>query len=58
MGLDPRPATDAELRAMQDLVREGMEAGAVGLSTGLDYIPSRYADAREIAALCEADRPG
>ena len=54
MGLDPRPASDDELRAMQKLVREGMDAGAVGLSTGLDYIPSLYADAREIAALCEA----
>ena len=40
MGLDPRPATDDELAAMQRLVREGMDAGAVGLSTGLDYIPS------------------
>ncbi len=57
IGHDPRPATDAELKAMQRLVREGMEAGAVGLSTGLDYIPSRYADAREIAALCEAIVP-
>jgi N-acyl-D-amino-acid deacylase len=57
IGLDPRPATDAELRAMQRLVCAGMEAGAVGLSTGLDYIPSRYADAREIAALCEAIVP-
>lgn len=57
IGLDPRRATDVEIRAMQDLVREGMEAGAVGLSTGLDYIPSRYADAREIAALCEAIVP-
>ena len=54
MGLDPRPARDDELRAMQKLVRDGMNAGAVGLSTGLDYIPSRYADASEIAALCEA----
>ncbi len=54
IGHEERPATDAELIAMQRLVREGMEAGAVGLSTGLDYIPSRYADAREIAALCEA----
>ena len=53
MGLDPRPPRDDELRAMQKLVREGMDAGAIGLSTGLDYIPSRYADAREIAALCE-----
>jgi N-acyl-D-amino-acid deacylase len=53
MGLDPRPATDAELGRMRGLVRQGMDAGAVGLSTGLDYIPSRYADAREIASLCE-----
>ena len=53
MGLDTRPARDDELRAMQKLVREGMDAGAIGLSTGLDYIPSLYADAREIAALCE-----
>ncbi len=54
MGLDPRPPQHDELRAMQKLVRDGMNVGAVGLSTGLDYIPSRYADALEIAALCEA----
>ncbi len=57
MGHDPRPATDDELKAMQRIVREGMDVGAVGLSTGLDYIPSNYADAREIAALCEAITP-
>ncbi len=57
MGLDPRPANDDEIRAMQRLVRQGMDEGAVGLSTGLDYIPSRYANAREIAALCEAIVP-
>ena len=57
MGLDPRPASAEEVRAMQDLVRQGMDAGAVGLSTGLDYIPSRYANAREIAALCEVIAP-
>ncbi|HEV3167632.1 MAG TPA: D-aminoacylase [Isosphaeraceae bacterium] len=57
MGLDPRPAADAEIQEMQRLVRAGMEAGAVGLSTGLEYIPSRYADAREIAALCAAMVP-
>ncbi len=57
MGLDNRPATETELKAMQKLVRQGMDAGAVGLSTGLDYIPSRYADAREIAALCEVIVP-
>ena len=39
MGLDPRPATDDELAAMQQLVREGMDAGAVGLSTGSGLHP-------------------
>lgn len=57
IGHENRPATPAEIKAMQALVRQGMEEGAVGLSTGLDYIPSRYADAREIAALCEAIVP-
>lgn len=54
MGHDSRPAGEDELRAMERSLQEAMEAGAVGLSTGLDYIPSRYADAGEIAALCRA----
>ena len=57
MGHDPRPATDDDIKAMQRLVLEGMDAGAVGLSTGLDYLPSRHADAREIAGLCEVIAP-
>ena len=57
IGHDPRPATPDEIRAMQRMVREAMDAGAVGVSTGLDYIPSRYADAAEIAALCEVIAP-
>ncbi|QDV36474.1 N-acyl-D-amino-acid deacylase family protein [Tautonia plasticadhaerens] len=57
MGLDTRPATDDELRAMRRIVREGLDAGAVGLSSGMDYIPSLYADVREISALCEELAP-
>src|SRR4029077_1866256 len=53
VGLDPRAATDDELVAMQKLVRAGVDAGGIGLSRGLDYIPSLYADVREIAALSE-----
>jgi N-acyl-D-amino-acid deacylase len=53
MGLETRVPTPKEIAAMQKLVRTGMEQGAVGLSTGLDYIPSKYADRDEIAALCE-----
>jgi N-acyl-D-amino-acid deacylase len=53
MGLDPRPATDDELTAMKRLIHQGLDEGAIGLSSGLDYIPSRYADTRELTALCE-----
>ena len=53
MGLETRPATADELRRMGRLLREGLEQGAVGLSSGLDYIPSRYADTHELAQLCK-----
>src|ERR1019366_1103801 len=57
MGLDTRPPRPDEIRAMQRLVREGMEQGAVGLSSGLDYIPSRYAEVEELTDLCRAIAP-
>lgn len=43
--------SEAELREMQELVREAMEAGAIGVSTALIYPPAVYADTDEIAAL-------
>ncbi len=52
VGWEDRPATDAELRRMRQLVAEGMEQGAVGMSSGLTYTPGMYADGRELAALC------
>ena len=42
---------------MQRLVREGMEQGAVGLSSGLDYVPSIYADEDELTDSVRGDRP-
>jgi N-acyl-D-amino-acid deacylase len=57
MGLAPRRATTDELIVMKKLVREGMEQGAVGVSSGLDYVPSIYADEDELTALCEAIAP-
>ena len=52
MGEDRRAATPAELQAMEDLLRKGLQAGAVGMSTGLIYVPSSYADVEELSALC------
>jgi N-acyl-D-amino-acid deacylase len=54
-----RAPTEDELGAMRDLVREGIEAGAVGLSSGLIYDPGLYADTAELVALAkELSRPG
>jgi N-acyl-D-amino-acid deacylase len=57
MGLEQRRPTIDELTRMRALVREAMEEGAVGLSSGLDYIPSLYADTEELTALCEEIAP-
>ncbi|MCL0078245.1 D-aminoacylase [Dehalococcoidia bacterium] len=54
MGTDyERNPTAAELDKMKQMVAEAMEAGAFGLSTGLDYIPGIYADTAEIVELVQ-----
>jgi N-acyl-D-amino-acid deacylase len=52
MGMVARPATKEERERIERLVRESMEAGAWGLSTGLWYAPMCYADRQEIVSLC------
>ncbi|MGR8008592.1 N-acyl-D-amino-acid deacylase family protein [Streptomyces hypolithicus] len=51
-GWDDRPVTDAELTRMKQLVAEGMEQGAVGMSSGLTYTPGMYASDGELTELC------
>ena len=51
VGLDARPATDGELAAMTRLLEEGLEAGAWGYSTGLEYATEQGAGEAEITAL-------
>jgi N-acyl-D-amino-acid deacylase len=51
MGMDNRPTTDRELGTMCDLLRETMETGAYGLSTGLIYPPCSYGPQEELVAL-------
>ena len=48
-----RPPTDAELRQMGDLVERAMREGALGLSTGLIYLPGTFAKTEEIIALAK-----
>jgi N-acyl-D-amino-acid deacylase len=51
MGLDNRHATTEELKRMEALTLKAMKDGAVGLSTGLIYLPGMYAPTDEIVAL-------
>lgn len=48
---------DYQMQEMLAIIREGMEAGAVGLSTGLDYICECFADTAEITAACRGIAP-
>ncbi|WP_055603509.1 N-acyl-D-amino-acid deacylase family protein [Streptomyces aureus] len=52
VGWDDRPATESELNHMRRLVAEGMEQGAVGMSSGLTYTPGMYAKDAELTDLC------
>ena len=51
MGGARREPSAAEMRTMKDNLHEGLEAGAVGLSTGLIYEPGRHARSDEIIEL-------
>jgi N-acyl-D-amino-acid deacylase len=51
IGLGDRAPTPEELAQMESLVEQGMKDGAVGLSTGLIYVPGTYAKTDEIIAL-------
>jgi N-acyl-D-amino-acid deacylase len=52
MGRADRAPTDAERRAMLRLVARAMAEGALGMSSGLDYVPGLFADAAELTLLC------
>lgn len=51
VGDTDRKATPEELERMKDLVREAMQAGAIGVSTALIYPPAVYAPTEEIVEL-------
>jgi N-acyl-D-amino-acid deacylase len=48
-----RPPTDKELATMKSLVEQAMRDGAVGLSTGLIYLPGLFAKTDEIIELAK-----
>jgi N-acyl-D-amino-acid deacylase len=52
MGMEARPPTADELNRMIALLEEALNAGALGLSSGLFTAPGSYAEADEMIALC------
>ena len=56
MGFENRPADTTDIRAMERLLGEAMDAGAFGFSTGLVYAPSAYSNTEELIALARGMR--
>ncbi|MEL7124082.1 MAG: D-aminoacylase [Bacteroidota bacterium] len=57
MGEEDRAPTAEELENMKKMVDRGMKEGAVGLSTGLIYMPGAFAETDEIVALAKIIQP-
>ncbi|NED96500.1 D-aminoacylase [Phytoactinopolyspora alkaliphila] len=53
MGDDSGRASPEQIELMRAEVDAAMRAGAFGVSTGLDYAPSSYADLDELVSMCE-----
>ena len=53
IGLEDRKPTPAQLDEMRALVRQEMEAGALGIGSSLIYAPAFYASTEELIELCK-----
>lgn len=57
LGEADRKASPDELARMQELVRQGMREGALGVGSSLIYAPASYSDTEELIALAKAASP-
>lgn len=57
LGMTDRDPTPAEQARMNALVRDGMRAGAFGLSSGLYYAPGSYSKTEEVIAMAKEVAP-
>lgn len=53
LGMAERAPTETELSSMRDMVAQGMEDGAFGLSSGLVYPPGAFAETEELVRLAQ-----
>lgn len=57
MGMENREPSADELARMKAIINQCMREGAIGLSTGLTYVPCMYAGDEELVELCAVIRP-
>jgi N-acyl-D-aspartate/D-glutamate deacylase len=57
MGMANRAPTDSEMQRMREQVRIAMQEGAVGLSSGLMYLPGQFASTQEVIELTRVAAP-
>ncbi len=51
LGAEDRDPSPAELQRMKDMIRQSMEQGALGISTGLFYVPGSFTSTEEVIEL-------
>lgn len=56
MGVEPRAANLEEIEKMRSLLEQAMKEGAWGMSTGLEFIPDRYASTEEVISVAKVLR--
>jgi N-acyl-D-aspartate/D-glutamate deacylase len=57
VGDKDRHPSDQEFETMQNLIKNGMEAGAWGVSSGLQYVPAFYASTKDVVRVVKAALP-
>jgi len=55
-GAHDRPPTEEEAAMIENIMRHNLEQGMWGISFGLDYVPSRYADLDELVSVAKIVR--
>ena len=55
-GWSAEKCTQAEIEEQKKILAKCLEEGAVGMSSGLTYVPGSFADDAELAQLCEVVR--
>jgi dihydroorotase/N-acyl-D-amino-acid deacylase len=53
MGYQNRQPTPAEMDKIKQLIRQGMEEGAFGLSNGMSYVPNMFFSTAQLIELCK-----